>query len=172
MSEITATDIRRAAMDLLARREHGFSELCSKLTRRFSKADGLFRSSGSATNGEDSVEIDLGVLLIQELQKLQAEGLQSDERLADVFIQARANRGQGPVKIKAELRGKGISDQIIANAFECCDVDWRDLARSVSDKRFGTDTFAPKDIKTRAKQVRFLQQRGFSFDHISYRRFR
>jgi len=138
------TDIRRAAMDLLARREHAQGELAVKLRRRF---------------GADMDAIET------EIDKLRDEGLQSDARLAEAFVRARAGRGQGPVKIKAELRGRGIADDIIAIALDDCGVDWFELVHRVSDKRFGSE--APTDAKEKAKRSRFLQQRGFSWDHIS-----
>ena len=102
------------------------------------------------------------------LEQLTAEGLQSDERLAEAFIRARANRGQGPIKIKAELRQKGISDQIISQAMLESEQDWFLLAADVAARKFRE--FEPNtkiDAKDRAKRSRFLQQRGFSFDHIS-----
>lgn len=137
-------DIRHAAMNLLVRREHSRKELVQKLARKY---------SGKAE------------IVEEELDKLEAEGLQSDSRLADVFIRARVNRGQGPVKIKMELRGKGVDDDTLSFAFEACEVDWFALIEQVSRKRFGESV--PSDAKERAKRGRFLQQRGFNFDHIS-----
>jgi len=137
-------DIRRAAMDMLARREQARSELVAKLGRRFEGQDELVEA---------------------EIDKLVAEGLQSDGRLAESLIRARAGRGQGPLKIRAELRGKGVPGEVIDLAFEQCDTDWFELAAAVSRKRFGESV--PTDVKEKAKRSRFLQQRGFSFDHIS-----
>ncbi len=79
-------DVRRAAMDLLARREHTRKELARKLSKKFRAVPEIVE---------------------EELDKLKAEGLQSDARLAEVFIRSRVSRGQGPVKIKMELRARG-----------------------------------------------------------------
>ncbi|MCB1644681.1 MAG: regulatory protein RecX [Pseudomonadales bacterium] len=82
-TEVKPSDIRRAAMDLLARREHSRLELHEKLSRRFAGCQELIQS---------------------ETEKLTAEGLQSDARLAEAYVRARSNRGQGPRKIRMELR--------------------------------------------------------------------
>ena len=142
--EITSTEIRRAAMDLLARREHGRDELIAKLHRRFAGDMELVES---------------------EVDKLQAEGLQSDVRLAESFIVSCAGRGQGPIKIRSELRSRGVPDDILKVSLEGCGIDWLALAASVCRKRFGETP--PADAKEKAKRFRFLQQRGFSFDQIS-----
>ena len=139
----SATDVRRAAMDLLARREHGRKELFQKLKKRFSAVPDLIE---------------------EEIEKLKEEGLQSDSRLAEAFIRAIFNRGQGPVKIKAELRGKGVDENIISAAFESDGIDWFQHISDVAGRRFG-DT-PPADAKERAKRGRFLLQRGFTSDHI------
>lgn len=142
--ETSPTDIRRAAMDFLARREHGRDELIAKLSRRFPECPAWI---------DEAVE------------QLAAENLQSDFRFAESFVRARVQRGQGPLKITAALRGKGMDDDMIARAFEECEVDWFSLAEAVYSKRFGQAS--PGDAKERAKRSRFMQSRGFSFDHIS-----
>jgi regulatory protein len=136
-------DVRRAAMNLLARREHARKELVQKLSKKFSA---------------------IPEIVEEELDKLRAEGLQSDARLAEVFIRSRVNRGQGPVKIKMELRGKGVDNDTLARAFETCEVNWFALVEQVARRRFGDSV--PSDAKERARRGRFLQQRGFNFDQI------
>ena len=139
----SAIDVRRSAMDLLARREHGRAELILKLTKRYSSVPEIIEA---------------------QVDRLRQEGLQSDSRLAEAFIRARANRGQGPIKIKAELRRKGVDDSVISSAFETSEYDWFALVSDVASRRFG-DT-PPADAKERARRGRFLLQRGFSTDHI------
>ena len=156
IADIKPSDVRRAAMDLLARREHSRYEILGKLTRRFGDNPKLFE---------------------QEIGKLTDEGLQSDRRLAEAFIRARTNRGRGPVKIKMELRDKQADDEIISTALEECGVDFKMLAQSVAVRKFGgelckvadrkTLDIETLDIKTKARISRFMQQRGFSYDHIS-----
>jgi regulatory protein len=152
---ISATDVRRAAMDLLARREHGAEELATKLQRRFSK----YRKN----DAEDLPLEHLNGQILQEVQKLTDSGLQSNARLAESFIRARANRGQGPLKIRMELRQKGISESEIELAMTEAATDWQAIAIEVAGKKFQLED---PDPKQRAKRQRFLQQRGFSFEHI------
>lgn len=144
MDDNAPVTIRRAAMELLARRDHSVQELHTKLARRFSSA----------------VE-----LIAAEVAKLEQQGLQSDRRLAQNLLRSRVNKGQGPAKIKAELRGKGLSDAVIEDTLLQSDADWENLVREVACKRFGDSP--PVDQRERAKRVRFLQQRGFSFEQIS-----
>ena len=141
--DATAADIRRRAMDLLARREHSVKELVDKLGHRCGDTD----------------------MVLAEVERLRQEGLQSDARLAEALIRSRVGRGQGPVKMREELRSKGVAPESIRCALEESGIDWIALAASVASKRFG-DTPA-EDAKEKARRARFLQQRGFSFDHIA-----
>ena len=133
-------------MNLLARREHSRRELLQKLSRRF-------------PNEAERVGV--------EVCQLTAEGLQSDARLAEAFIRARTSRGQGPSKIRIELKGKDVTDADIALAFEEAEVDWFALASEVVLKKFGDLADQEVDIRLKARASRFLQQRGFSYDHIA-----
>ncbi|MFP6808420.1 MAG: regulatory protein RecX [Pseudomonadales bacterium] len=157
-------EVRLAAMNLLARREHTRRELTRKLGK-------LFLKTAVISGGYLDEQVDAQVggqmkdLIESEIDKLAHEGLQSDARLAEVLIRSRVSRGQGPVKIKMELRNKGVDDATIAIAFDSSEVDWFELVASVSIKRFGESL--PTDMKEKAKRSRFLQQRGFGFDHIS-----
>jgi len=150
--ELKPTDIRRAAMDLLARREHSRLELLTKLQTRFRK-----RLKGSVD--EACVEA------IQfQIDRLTDEGLQSDYRLAGSVIRSRSGRGHGPVKIGGELRQKGLNDSVISAAFLEENIDWFEKAREVSHRKFGAES--PANSAEKAKRGRFLQQRGFSWDQI------
>ncbi len=133
-------------MDMLARREHSRLELKQKLSRKFS-------------SHADAIDA--------EILRLEGEGLQSDARLAEAFIRARTSKGQGPMKIRMELKGKGVSDDDMALAFEECSPDWFSLAREVAEKKFGPGFERQEDMKEKARVARFLGQRGFSYDHIS-----
>ena len=137
MEEFTATDIRRAAMDLLARREHSRRELSLKLARRFSDRS----------------------LIESEIDKLGNERLQSDTRYAETYLHSRAQRLYGPVRIKAELRERGIADAIVAAVFAGADIDWSENLRKLEAGKFGAKPAA--DIREKAKRLRFLQYRGF-----------
>ena len=137
-------DIRLAAMDLLARREHSLAELRQKLRRRF----------------------DDERLLETQLQQLVAENLQSDDRFAESFARHRAGRGYGPARVRQEMREKGLADVAIARAFEAAELDWWALAESVFRKKFGEP--GNTAVKEKARRVRFMQYRGFSADHYQH----
>ena len=133
---------RRLALGLLARREHSFGELESKLAQR-----GLDR---------DVVEIELG--------RLQEEGLLSDERFVEQFVRQKVERGQGPMKIRAELQQRGVGGELVDLELEACESEWPRLAEIARNKRFGDEI--PAEYAERARQARFLQGRGFSMEHI------
>jgi regulatory protein len=139
---VSPLEARKKAMDFLARREYGQTELIRKLSDK----------------GFDS-----GVAA-QAVTRLTEEGLQSDERFAESFVQSRINQGKGPVRIRLDLGQRGISDSTIETAIEEADSDWRALAREQRHKKFGAST--PSDFKEKARQMRFLQYRGFEQDHI------
>lgn len=127
-----------AAVGLLARREHSQQELLQKLGQR----------------GHDAEEIE------QALQRLVEAGLQSDERFVLSFVRSRVQRGQGPVRIRAELAKRGVRsvniEQQLENAGEA--VNWFDLAQEVLDRKWPSP---PGDMKERQRAMRFLAQRGF-----------
>ena len=141
--DTTAPSPRNKALDLLARREHSVAELRAKLlVREFEP---------------DTVEL--------AIDQLVHEGLVSDERFADAFVTARARKGQGPVKIRAELSQRGVADGLIETSIGEVDVDWFAIARQVRERKYGEQS--PTDYKERARQSRFLQSRGFTMEQIS-----
>lgn len=140
MEEISRADIRLAAMNILAGREHLVSELASKLARRF--------------GGEH----DFNVVLAQ----LQLEGLLDDRRFAEAYVYQRSNKGYGPQRIRLELRERGAAADIIEEAMAASEADWVALAQQVRVKKFGSAE--PQDFKERSRQLRFLQYRGFNGD--------
>jgi len=135
-------EIRKKAMDFLARREYGQRELIRKL------ADKGYKYS----------------IVEAEIQRLSDDGLQNDTRFAEAFVQSRINQGKGPVRIRIDLGQKGIADGVIEYAIEASAADWFELALEQRLKKFGAAE--PADFKTKAKQMRFLQYRGFEQEHI------
>jgi regulatory protein len=131
------------AVSYLARREHSALELSRKLKK----------------SGFDEFEIE------DSLAKLQQAGLQSDRRYAESFVNSRINRGYGSVRIRMELKERGVASDIITDSLQQAEIDWFALAAEVRSKRFGEHD--PEDFKDRAKQQRFLQYRGFTHDEIT-----
>ena len=133
--------IRAAALTLLARRDWLTGELSAKL-------------QGA---GGDS-EVTAGVIA-----ELVQERLLNDARYAERYVASRADRGQGPLRIAADLASLGAPRELIEAAV-ASGPDWSVLAGSVRRRRFGA---APPDSwAEKARQARFLQYRGFSSDHI------
>ena len=135
-------EARKKAMDYLARREYGFDELVKKLVTAGFYAD----------VAADAVLV------------LRSDGLQSDERFTSNFVQSRISQGKGPVRIRQELKERGIRPEIGGVAIEDADADWYVLAIDIRVRKFGSDL--PVDFKEKARQMRFLQYRGFEQDHI------
>lgn len=144
-SEAQAPDpqaLERIAVGLLARREHSRDELHHKLTiRGFSAED---------------VE--------QLLDRLAAQKLQSDDRFAAAYVRMRCSRGYGPQRIRAELRERGITPELIEQTLAAqSDADTPSIDDIWGRKFAG---HFPEDYRERARQMRFLQQRGFSTGDI------
>ncbi|KGE05053.1 regulatory protein RecX [Pseudohaliea rubra] len=127
---------RKAAMDLLARREHSRRELLRKLGRRFAPQ-----------------------VLEGALEQLVRDGLQSDGRFAESYVRHRSERGYGPLRLVRELRERGIDNDLADRAVAGADCDWSRLARRVADKKFGVRP--PADRRELARRLRFLHYRGF-----------
>ncbi len=133
---------KRLALDLLARREHSRFELDRKL-----KARGFPAAEIAAT-----------------LDALEGTGALAAARFTDSFVRTRVAKGQGPIRIRAELNERGIDGPEAAKAVRGEDVDWVEAARAARRKRFGPAP--PRDFKERARQARFLQYRGFESSQI------
>jgi len=97
------------------------------------------------------------------IAELTRQGTLNDERYARNYVIYHAGRGQGPVRIAAELRRRGLSAEV-AEAALAGGPDWGELARKVCRARFGPEP--PASWLLKARQARFLQYRGFSSDHI------
>lgn len=140
--EASEADVRDAAIRLLARREHARRELVAKLRGRGFGAE----------------------LIETVLDQLEGERLLSDARYAEVYVRSRIGSGHGPLRIRAELRERGIDEAFVERELAGQDPDWFALAARVRRRRFG-DT-VPEPFKERARQMRFLQYRGFDGEQI------
>lgn len=152
LSDVEATDapvsdvrdIRRSAMDLLARREHSRVELARKLHRRYSDYE----------------------VIEEALDKLVSDNLLSDERFTEVYVTYRKRAGFGPVRIAGELRERGINDNLASRYLNGADASWCDAALAARDKKFGSQPVATLDEK--ARQQKFLNYRGFRHNHFEH----
>ncbi len=143
MSEVKSqTSIRNKAMDLLARREHSEYELRQKLKSRNYDVDAI-----------DAV-----------LQELKQDHLLSDARFAEAYVNHRFNAGVGPLKIRYELRQKGITEVLADEFLEPFSDRWNQLMMQQRVRKYGKTI--PADYADRMKQARFLQNRGFSPESV------
>ncbi len=123
----------------MARREHSRAELRQKLLR---------------LGGGDALVDTL-------LDALESERLLSDQRYAEGVARVRGARF-GSQRVANELRQKGVGAEVAGLVADLKAGDL-DLAQSVWARKFGA---APKDAGDRARQMRFLQARGFPGDVI------
>lgn len=166
---VRPADVRVAAMNLLARREHSLSELQTKLSRRFALPD----------------------MVASVLHALQRENLQSDERYAESLLRQRLQRGYGPARVRQDMRERGLDDAAIAAAHAAVEPDWFAVAEEAFARKFGgsavvlpashssADDEAAVDpalrraaqqaaFKEKARRMRFMQYRGFATEHFRH----
>lgn len=133
--------VRRVAMDLLARREHGRVELTRKLRQR-----------GAADE-----------LIDAALDRLTEQGLLCEARYLHSFVASRARGGHGPLRIREELAQRGLPREAIEQALNEAEIDWSEQLRNVWQRKFGR---LPVDARERAQQGRFLAYRGYPLELI------
>jgi regulatory protein len=92
------------------------------------------------------------------------DGTLNDDRYARNYVIYHAGRGQGPLRIAAELRSRGLPEGLIETAL-ANGPDWEALAARVCRTHFGVQP--PTGRAEQGRQARFLQYRGFSADHIN-----
>lgn len=131
------------AVAQLARREHSRAELRRKLQR--------------SLRAEPDVEA-AAARIEAVLDQLQGKGLLSDARFAAVLTRTRAERF-GAARIRHEMREHDLPDEVIRPAMEHLKTTEEARARDVWRRRFKQP---PADAAERARQMRFLAQRGFS----------
>ena len=140
VSARTEPSIRARAMRFLARREHSRAELRRKLAPRAQASEDL-------------------EALLDDLEK---RGWLSDARYAEQSIRSHSRRF-GPLKLALLLRSRGVDDETIAAAFRAAGEAGVSSLEAVWRRRFHAP---PADEHDRARQVRFLQGRGFGLDDI------
>lgn len=134
--------IRNCALNLLARREHSKLELQRKLVAK----------------GFADTEI------AEVVEKLSCQGLQSDARFVESYINMRWRRGFGPIRIKAELCERGIDQELVERFLQDYKSLWVELATAERCKKFGKEI--PSNLCEQAKQMRYLYYKGFDSDLI------
>jgi regulatory protein len=134
---LDARAARVAALDALARRDHASGDLRRKL---------LDKGYDPAIVGE-------------VIERLSAEKLLDDRRYVEAFIGSHAARGQGPLRVCAELRKMGLPDELVEGGVEAYG-DWVVQLHRARQKKFGAAP--PTQYADRQRQARFLAYRGFT----------
>ena len=107
-------------------------------------------------HASDPVELDA------LLDDLQVRGWLSEQRLADGLLRAAAGR-YGARKVVEQLHDKGVSLDVMLQARERARESEFESAMALWRKRFGQ---SPADLRERARQIRFLERRGFDPEMI------
>ena len=132
---------RVAALDALARRDHSCEDLRRKLLEK----------------GYD------GGVVSPLLEALAAEKLLDDRRYMENFVAYHAARGQGPMRVRMELRRHGVQGPPVEE-YLASYADWLVHLRKARQKKFGAAL--PADYADRQRQARFLGYRGFTSGQI------
>ncbi len=138
--ELTGTRLRSYAFAVLTRREYSKADLIEKL----------------ALYAQNREEV-LG--LVEEFAQ---ENYQSDQRVAEMTVRSQVRKGKGPNRIKLALHSKKLDQSLVREDLK--EIDWYAQAYELKVKKYGTAV--AKDPKEKAKQIRFLQYRGFEMDAI------
>ena len=144
LNETILKEIEVRVIRLLNRREHSVYELKLKMLQK----------------SYDVSDIDW------VLDSLDKQGLVSDERFSEAYSYHRKERGFGPLKVALELRERQVHDRLIDANVNFTEQYWFDSAVNQRLKKFGSAQ--PKNFAAKAKQIRFLQQRGFTSSQISF----
>ena len=140
-----AQALRNSAIYRLSRREHSNFELRAKFKERFP-------------------ELDDDQLVSEVLERLQRDGMQSDQRFTEAYTRMRCRKGVGPQRVAQELRERGVISRMIDVELVSPEHDWYAAAHQVREKKFGDSL--PSDFKIRMKQQAFLRYRGFTMEQI------
>ncbi len=132
--------LRQRALEYLGKREYAAAELANKLQAYADETDDI-------------------PALISDFKD---RGWVSDARFTEQLVNARKTKF-GSAKVANELREKGVSDELIAEAVSEIRDNELDNATEVWRKKFKQPAANRNEW---AKQARFLQSRGFGFDTI------
>lgn len=148
---MTYQELYQYAIFMLSRRDYSTNELQRRIERRIRETE-----KDSPTAPE---------CLPQVIERLLESQYLDDNRTIYSFFRSYLNKSYGPLRIRQELRLKGFPSEIIDRVLEETDTDWYALCQDLKEKKFGTGK--PKDFKERAKQIRYLQYRGFTSEYIN-----
>jgi len=136
----SAGEVRAFAYRLLGRREYSVYELGQRIHRKWPQL--------------------ISAAVDDLLDALVAENLLSDERFTESYVRMVIQKQQGPLKIRAGLRARGVPDSLISRELERHAGQWAGLATEWLQRQHP----GPLDFEGRGKFYRRLLSRGFSHD--------
>ncbi len=177
---LSRLQLQARALRWLAQREHSRHELRAKLLRAQQRAadtgahadadaadaedaadDTAAGHAGSPAGPAEDAQPDADAAAVDALlDRLQAEGLLSDERFVQSRLRVRAG-GAGLRRIEAELARHAL--ELPAHDRQALQAGELERAIALWQRRFGGIAAEPK---LRARQMRFLAGRGFAADVI------
>jgi len=141
--------LKSRALQLLAQREHSVAELRRKLLRH------------APDDADDPEGADAAARIDELIAWLLAHKHLSEERFVESRVHARAAR-YGNLRIRQELAQHGLA--LGTDAAQALRDSELERALQVWQRKYGTP---PADATERARQSRFLAQRGFSPEVIA-----
>jgi regulatory protein len=133
----TPAQLKARALRFLAAREHSRAELSRKLAPHAESAEAL-------------------LFLLDDLEKRKHL---SDERYAEVRSHW-MSRKYGAARIRQDLKAKGVAEEVVARVSSEGELE---RAKAILARKY-RDAATTREEK--ARRMRFLQSRGFSFDTI------
>lgn len=130
-------------MALLAKRDYGEASLKSKLLAK----------------GALLEEVEIALTLLKQKNFL------NEERFVMSFIRMRVQRGQGPIRIRYDLKNLKIPTDLTELVLGTVEINWLEQVKKVYLQKYKTPPTNQSEIM---RQTRFLHSRGFKFEHIKY----
>jgi regulatory protein len=141
-----AESVRQAmqtALNILSRRDHAVSEISVKLQKKAIEQP----------------------VIDEVVQKLLSLDYLNDARFTEHYVHVKKEKGLGPLRIRHDLQQRNIAVHLIEQHLPMDEDYWAEPLARQWEKRFGKP---PTDFRQKAKQLRFLQYRGFSMDQIRH----
>ena len=130
-----------SALDLLSIRSHSEKELIMKLRRKYSQ-------SSAELAARKAVEL----------------GLLDDMAFAEMYVRELIERKKyGLVRVKNELRLKGISSQIAESVISSLDIDAKESIINLIERKYARKL---SDEKGKRSVIAALQRMGYSYSDI------
>ncbi|CAH9054109.1 Regulatory protein RecX [Pseudoalteromonas holothuriae] len=145
MDDSEKQKLKNYVLWLLGRQEYSKKELTQKL---------------KAKQADESFIEDL-------LQWLESLGYIDDNRYCESFLRRQINKGLGLKRVLAEAGNKGVDRALLMQLIETQEIDWFELSLATYNRKYAS-TPNKLDYKDKAKRVRYMMYRGFSYEEIDF----